>query len=232
MEDPPHIHQSSGQLWLPYLRRFPGVKSTIHGFLMAVLHAGVFGVLGLAFLDSTFLIIPFGIDLLVIALSARHHSHAPLYILAATIGSVAGCATTIWLGRKGEGQIKKHVPRKSLKYFQDKMEEHAILVVAFAALMPPPFPFTAVVATAAALHHPRKRLLIIIGTSRLIRFSLEAALAIHYGGRFIISTAKSTQFEHWMYVVIGVSVLASAFSVYRWIVNSRMSSRREKKAKS
>jgi membrane protein YqaA with SNARE-associated domain len=204
------------------------VKSIIHGFLMALLHAGALGVLGLAFLDSTFLIIPFGIDLLVIALSARHHSHAPLYILAATIGSVAGCATTIWLGRKGESQIKKYVPRASLKYFQKKMEEHAILVVAFAALMPPPFPFTAVVAAAAALHHPRKRLLIIIGTSRLIRFSLEAALAIHYGGRFIISTARSTQFEHLMYVVIGVSVLASAFSIYRWIGNSRKSGGKRK----
>jgi membrane protein YqaA with SNARE-associated domain len=197
------------------------VKSIIHNFLIGLLHAGVFGVLGLAFLDSTFLIIPFGIDLLVIALSARHHTHAPLYVLAAAVGSVAGCATTIWLGRTGENQIKKHVPRKSLKYFQNKMVQHAILVVAFASLMPPPFPFTAVVAAAAALHHPRRRLLVIIGTSRLIRFSLEAALAIHYGGRFIISTARSAQFEHLMFVVIGISVLASAFSIYRWIKNSR-----------
>lgn len=204
------------------------MKSIIHDFLIGLLHAGALGVVGLAFLDSTFLIIPFGIDLLVIALSARHHAHAPLYVLAATIGSVAGCATTIWLGRKGEGQIRKHVPRRSLKYFQNKMEQHAILVVAFAALMPPPFPFTAVVAAAAALHHPRKRLLIIIGTSRLLRFSLEAGLAIHYGGRFIISTAKSTQFEHLMYVVIGVSVLASAISIYRWIKNSGSTKKKKK----
>jgi membrane protein YqaA with SNARE-associated domain len=204
------------------------VKSIVHGFLMALLGAGAFGVLALAFLDSTFLIIPFGIDLLVIALSARHHSHVAFYVLAATLGSVAGCATTIWLGRKGEGQIKKHVPRKNLKYFQKKMEQHAILVVAFAALMPPPFPFTAVVAAAAALHHPRRKLLIIIGTSRLIRFSLEAALAIHYGGRFVISTAKSSQVEHWVFVVIGVSVLASAFSIYRWIQNSRGPSRKKR----
>jgi hypothetical protein len=76
------------------------------------------------------------------------------------------------------------------------------------------------VAAAAALHHPRKKLLLIIGASRLIRFSLEAALAIHYGGRFIISTARSTHFEHLMYVVIGISVLASAISIYRWIKNS------------
>jgi membrane protein YqaA with SNARE-associated domain len=196
------------------------VKSIINGFLVGLLHAGALGVLGLAFLDSTFLIIPFGIDLLVIALSARDHAHAPLYVLAAAIGSVAGCATTIWLGRKGEDQIKKYVPHRSLKYFQNKMKERAILVVAFAALMPPPFPFTAVVAAAAALHHPRKKLLLIIGASRLVRFSLEAALAIHYGGRFIISTAKSTHFEHLMYVVIGISVLASAISIYRWIKNS------------
>jgi membrane protein YqaA with SNARE-associated domain len=202
-------------------------NSIIHGFLVSLLHAGAFGVLGLAFLDSTFLIIPFGIDLLVIALSAHHHSHMPFYVLAATIGSVAGCATTIWLGHKGEHQIKKHVPRKGLKYFQKKMEDHAILVVAFAALMPPPFPFTVVVATAAALNHPRRKLLLIIGASRLVRFSLEGGLAIHYGG-FMISTAKSGQFEHWMFVVIGISVLASAFSIYRWIKNSRKSGAKKK----
>jgi membrane protein YqaA with SNARE-associated domain len=203
------------------------VKSIIHGFLVGLLHAGAFGVLGLAFLDSTFLIIPFGIDLLVIALSARHHSHMPSYVLAATVGSVAGCATTIWLGRKGEGQIKKHVPRKSLKYFQNKMEQHAILVVAFAALMPPPFPFTAVVATAAALHHPRRRLLLIIGGSRLVRFTLEGGLAIHYGS-FMISTANSSQFEHWMLVVIAVSVLASAFSIYRWVKKSKAGAKKKR----
>ena len=203
------------------------MKSIINGFLVGLLHAGAFGVMSLAFLDSTFLIIPFGIDLLVIALSAHHHSHMPFYVLAATVGSVAGCATTIWLGRTGENQIKKHVPRKSLKYFQNKMEQHAILVVAFASLMPPPFPFTAVVATAAALHHPRKKLLTIIGGSRLVRFSLEGGLAIYYG-RFMISTAKSAQFEHWMFVVIAISVLASAFSIYRWIKNSRKRSPKKK----
>jgi membrane protein YqaA with SNARE-associated domain len=203
-----------------YFRRFSRVKRFVHTFLHILLGAGAFGVLGLAFLDSTFLIIPLGIDLLVIALSARHPTHTPWYVLAATVGSVVGCWTTIWLGRKGEGQIKKHVPRKNLKYFQNKMEEHSILVVAVAALMPPPFPFTAVVATAAALHHPRKKLLIIIGASRLVRFSVEAGLAVHYG-RYMIATAQSPEFNHLMLVVIGISVLCSAFSIYRWIGKSR-----------
>ena len=80
--------------------------------------------------------------------------------------------------------------------------------------MPPPFPFTAIVAATAAFRYPRKKLLGFIAVGRLIRFSIEAALAIHYG-RWIVRQARSPLLEHIMIVIIVLSILGSAYSIYQ-----------------
>jgi len=201
------------------------VKRFFHPFLVALFRAGGMGVFGLAILDSTFLILPLGIDLLLIALSAHSHTRMPYYAAMAALGSVAGCWTTDWLSRKGHGKLKEHVSRKHLKFFQDKMEKHAAWILAFASLMPPPFPFTPFVAGAAALKYPREKLLSVIGAARLLRFSIEGGLAIYYG-TWLIRFAKSDTMEYTMIGVIVISALASIYSIYRWVESSQKSGRR------
>ena len=53
----------------------------VHVFVRHVaqwlIHLGVFGPLLLGILDSSFLVFPFGNDLLVVALTARNHAHLP-----------------------------------------------------------------------------------------------------------------------------------------------------------
>ncbi len=87
-----------------------------------------------------------------------------------------------------------------------------------ASLMPPPFPFTAFVAAAAAFRYPRIKLLSFVGVARFVRFVIEGALAIHYG-RWIIKQAESPLLEHVMIVLIVISISGSAFSIYRWRSN-------------
>src|SRR5450759_4338551 len=57
------------------------------------LHIGGFGLVILGVLDSSFFFLPFGNDLLLVVLVARHHGYLPLYVLAASLGSgpPAGC---------------------------------------------------------------------------------------------------------------------------------------------
>jgi membrane protein YqaA with SNARE-associated domain len=69
-------------------------------------------------MDSSFLTMPLGNDLLVVALSASHHSRMPYYVLMAAVGSVMGCLVDDWLSRKGKHGIKKHVQRKRLHYVE------------------------------------------------------------------------------------------------------------------
>jgi membrane protein YqaA with SNARE-associated domain len=188
-------------------------------------HAGAAGLLTVGFLDSTFLIIPFGNDILLIALSVHHHKMVPLYALAATAGSVLGCWLTIWMSGKGGAHLRKRVSLKRMKYVQAQVEKRAGWAVAFASIMPPPFPFTAVVAAAAAFDYPRKKLFPVIAVARFVRFSIEGALAIYYG-RKILVLARSETLTYILAPIIVISVVASVYSIYGWIKDSAKRTKR------
>jgi membrane protein YqaA with SNARE-associated domain len=193
-------------------------------------HAGIGGLLVVGFLDSSFLILPFGNDVLLIALSAHHHNLVVYYALAATAGSVLGCWLTIWLSGKGEESIRKRVSSKRLNFIEAKVEKHAGWAIAFASVMPPPFPFTTFVAVAAALDYPRKRLFAIIAGARLLRFTTEGYLAVRYGTH-ILKFLNSRELEFVVVPFIVISIAGSAFSIYKWIKSSAVKSRKRKSAK-
>jgi membrane protein YqaA with SNARE-associated domain len=190
-------------------------------------HAGIAGLLVVGFLDSSFLILPFGNDVLLIALSAHHHNLVVYYALAATAGSVLGCWVTVWLSAKGEESIRKRVSSKRLNFFEKKVEKHAGWALAFASVMPPPFPFTTFVAVAAAFDYPRKRLLAIIGVMRFVRFAVEGYLGVHYGTH-ILRFLNSRQMEYVVVPLIVISIVGSAYSIYKWIKSSASTIRKRK----
>ncbi len=191
------------------------MKSIIHIIARALFHAGGLGLLTLGAFDSSPLVVPMGNDLLVLALSARYHSKVMYYVLMATVGSVIGCLVTDWISRKSEGGQEKVLSRKHLDFIRKQVEKHAGWTLAVASLLPPPFPFTAIVAAAAAFRYPRTKLLTIVSVARLVRFAIEAALAIHYG-RWIIRQSQAPWLDHAMIALIVISIIASAFSIYQW----------------
>jgi membrane protein YqaA with SNARE-associated domain len=186
----------------------------------ALFRAGGLGLLTLGIFDSSPLVLPFGNDLLVLALSARYHDRMIYYALMATLGSVIGSLITDWLSRKGGERLKKASSGKVLGSVQNLVQKNAAWTLLSAALLPPPFPFTAVVAAAAAFKYPRNKLLSFVGVGRLIRFLIEGALAIHYG-RWIIRQAKSPILEYAMIVLIVIAIGASIFSAYQWGVKEK-----------
>jgi membrane protein YqaA with SNARE-associated domain len=137
------------------------------------------------------------------------------YALMATLGSVIGCLATYWLGRKGGERLKEASSGKLLGRVQKMVQKNAAWTLFSASILPPPFPFTAVVAAAAAFKYPRNKLLSFVGVGRFLRFLIEGALAIHYG-RWIIKQAKSPVLEDAMIVLIVIAIAASIFSIYQW----------------
>jgi membrane protein YqaA with SNARE-associated domain len=196
------------------------VNPIIHIIARSLFRAGGLGLLTLGVVDSSPLVIPLGNDLLVLALSARYHGRMPYYVLMATAGSLIGCLGTDWISRKSEGGLKKFVSGKQLALIRKYVEKRAGTTLVVASLLPPPFPFTAVVAAAAAFRYPRSKLLGFVGAGRLVRFAIEGALAIYYG-RWIIEQAKSPWLEHVMIALIVISIGASAISIYRWKQSDR-----------
>ena len=170
-----------------------------------------FGVVVLAALDSTlFFSLPFGIDAVVIILSAQMHSVAWLVPLLAAAGSVAGAALTFWMGVKiGESGLERYVSSKRLDRIRRKIKNSGAIALAVLDLIPPPFPFTPFVLAGGALEVRATRFFTTLVVCRLLRFGVEAALAIRYGER-ILSWLDSDLFQD---VVIAFSVLAVLLTV-------------------
>jgi len=191
------------------------LKALLHTIARALFHAGGLGLLTLGALDSSPLVVPMGNDLLVLALCARYHERVIYYVLMATAGSLIGCFATDWISRKSQSGLKKVLSGKHLAYLRKLVERRAGVTLVVASLMPPPFPFTAIVAAAAAFRCSRKKLFSSIAAGRLMRFAIEAALAVHYG-RWIIKQAESPWLEHVMIALIVISIGGSAISIYQW----------------
>ncbi|HEU4508797.1 MAG TPA: VTT domain-containing protein [Pyrinomonadaceae bacterium] len=182
------------------------------------LRLGIFGLFLMSALDSSFLVLPFGNDLLLIALVSSNRDSAIwiAYVLVSAIGSVVGVFLIDMLMRKaGEKGLERFVSEKKIKKLKSKMENKGGITVFLATLMPPPFPFTPAVMTASALQTPRKKLLLTVFVGRLLRFGIEAVLALYFG-RQLIAWINSDVLAYFIYALVGIAIVLSTLSLIKW----------------
>jgi membrane protein YqaA with SNARE-associated domain len=180
---------------------------------------GVFGLLLLSALDSSFLVLPFGNDLLLIALVSHNRDSVIwiAYVLVSAIGSVIGVLIVDLLMRPaGERGLEHFISQQQIEKLKAKLENKAGITVFFATLIPPPFPFTPAVMTASALQTPRGKLLSAVFFGRLLRFGAEAVLALYFG-RQVIAFINSDVVSYIVYGIIGIGVVLSTLSVLKWL---------------
>ena len=176
------------------------------------LRLGIFGLFLLSALDSSFLVLPFGNDLLLIALVSRDRSSLMwiAYVLVSAIGSIVGVFVIDTIMRKaGEKGLERFFSEK-------KIENKAGMSVFVATILPPPFPFTPVVMTASALQTSRRTLLIAVFVGRLVRCTIEAILALYFG-RKLIAYINSDVVTYAVYGLIGIAAVLSTLSVLTWL---------------
>lgn len=194
-------------------------------FFLPLLHfifsIGYFGPLLMGILDSSFLVLPFGNDILVVGLVAHNHHGIPLYVLSAACGSTIGVLMLALVSRKvGEEGIRKLAGQKRYDKLKNRIGSHAGPAIALGGLAPPPFPFTMVIAAAAALDYSLWKLLAINFVTRACRFALLSWLALKFGQQ-VLAIAKSTPFEWGMAAFIFLCIVGSAYSLWRWFRRSR-----------
>ena len=188
---------------------------------MFLFHLGYFGPVLMGVLDSSFLFLPFGNDLLVVTLVARNHRGWPWYVLAASLGSTIGVFVLALAAHKlGEEGIKKMAGEKRFARLHKMIDTHGSKAVFLACIAPPPFPFTMVIAAAAALDFSRLRICAVNFFTRGLRFAILSLLAMKYGRR-ILEVANSNAFKLTMVGFILLCVAGSALSIYTWIKNVR-----------
>jgi membrane protein YqaA with SNARE-associated domain len=188
-------------------------------FYQFVRRLGPFGLFFLGIADSSFFFLPFGNDLLLIALvSAEREGFTwVLYVLMAAAGSVVGALLVDILMRKvGEEGLENFVNKKTVDRLRRKVEEHAGRAIFLGTVMPPPFPFTAVVMTASALQARRQTILLAVFFGRVTRFTLEALLAIRYG-EAILGYLESDVVTYCVLAFVAIALVGTAFSIRKWV---------------
>lgn len=185
------------------------------------------GVLLLAALDSTlFFNLPLGIDAVVVLLAARLKNDAWVVPMLATAGSVAGAWLTFWMGNKiGEKGLDRHVPAKRLQKIRRRIRNSGAIALAALDLIPPPFPFTLFVLAAGALEVRAKTFFVTLTLCRLLRFGLEAVLAVFYG-RSIVAWFESDLFHDIVAIVAFLAVVLTTVSIVRLARRTRPRGRR------
>ena len=188
-------------------------------WLRFMLRLGMPGLFLMSALDSSFLVLPFGNDLLLIALvsSNRESLIWIAYVLVSAAGSVLGVLLIDLLMRKaGEKGLARFVNESKVERWKQKLENKLGITVFVATLLPPPFPFTPVIMTASALQCSRRKLFAAVFFGRVIRFAAEAILALYFG-RQLIRYIDSDAVSYFVYGLIAVAVILSTLSLLRWL---------------
>jgi membrane protein YqaA with SNARE-associated domain len=167
-----------------------------------------FGLPILAALDASMVFfLPLAVDMAVVYQAAGDSELFWVFPLLATLGSCAGASVTYRLGRKlGDEGIKRAVSEHRFETVQGAVHERGAVALGLAALVPPPFPFTAFILASGALEVDFARFLGVLAAMRLLRFGVESVLAARHGDQ-VLAVMESDGFR---IVIVGLAVLAVA----------------------
>lgn len=179
----------------------------VRGFGVALGGPGLFL---LAFLDSAFIPIPEGVDILVILMSIQHPERMPLYAGLATLGSVAGCYVLFLLGRKGgEAFLRKRFKAATVDRTMARIQKYGMLGVAIPAILPPPTPFKAIVLAAGMARVRPLDFVLAVAAGRGLRYFGKGLLAVWYGEAAITYFRENSGT---LYLIVGGLVGAAALT--------------------
>ncbi len=142
---------------------------------------GPLGLFGLAFLDSALIPLPLGPDAAMMYLTGERPDLMPVYALAATTGSVAGCLVLYYISRRaGRRALARFSPAKQERV-KGLLDRYDILALFVVSILPPPFPLKLFVISSGVFRMNVLRFGLAIAAGRASRFFLEGALVKHYG---------------------------------------------------
>jgi membrane protein YqaA with SNARE-associated domain len=178
-----------------------------------IFRLGGLGFIPLGILDSSVIPLPGSMDVLTIILSARTQELWLYYALMATVGSVIGGTVTYRLARKGGKEtVERKFPAGTLEKVYRIFGRWGFGAIAIAALLPPPAPMVPFLFAAGAMQYSVKKFLVALTLGRIVRYSLLAFLAAHYGRQVL--TIISQHGHPVLIAVIGLITAAVAALIF------------------
>jgi membrane protein YqaA with SNARE-associated domain len=172
---------------------------------------GAPGIFIVSLLDSSILSLPEIADLLVIWMVTQRKSLFVLYVVSATLGSLAGCLLLYYIGRKGgDALVRRRFSPAAVEKTMAAFRRYGIMAVLIPSILPPPAPFKVFVLLAGVTAIPVGRFATAVVIGRGARYFVEGLLALWYGERaieFIRENGKATS-------LVVVALIAAGFVAY------------------
>jgi membrane protein YqaA with SNARE-associated domain len=192
--------------------------------LMALMKPlGVWGVGGLALIDSALIPIPVSMDGVVIGYVANNHQRFLLYCLVAAAASAVGALVPFFIGRAGgELFLLKRINRERYERMRDRFERQEFVAILIPAMLPPPTPLKLFEFAAGVFEMRALPFGIAIFCGKLTQFVVCSLLTIWFGPALVHSLRRAVH-EH-LGIVIGTALfglLLLAFFIVRRIFDRR-----------
>jgi membrane protein YqaA with SNARE-associated domain len=188
------------------------VLHKINAVLLATLKPlGIWGLGGLALIDSGLFPIPVSMDGVLIGYVASDHKKFLLYCLMAAAASVIGSMVPYYVGRAGgELFLLKRINRARYEQMRDKFERQEFMAIMIPAMMPPPMPIKLFEFAAGVFEMKPALFAIAIFSGKFIQFLVCALITVYYGPE-IAHTFRRAFHEHFniaLGVLLGIGVVA------------------------
>lgn len=175
--------------------------------LLGFLKFGVWGVGGLAFIDSALIPIPVSMDGILIGFVATNHQRFLLYCLVAAAASAIGSLVPFFVGRAGgELFLLKRINRERYERIRDRFERQEFFAILIPAMLPPPTPLKLFEFAAGVFEMKALPFVMAIFLGKLTQFLVCSLITIYFGTALIHSLRHMVH-RH-LGGVIGIAIFA------------------------
>ncbi len=151
----------------------------------------------------------------MMVLTAHRPELMPVYALAATLGSVAGCILLYYISRRaGRRALSRFSPAKQERV-KALIERYDVLALFVVSILPPPFPLKLFVISSGVFRLNVLRFALAVALGRAARFFLEGLLVQRYGEQIQVLIMR--YFQRIGLIGIGLILLIVAFFVARTV---------------
>ncbi len=174
--------------------------------LLAVMKPlGVWGVGGLALIDSALIPIPVSMDGVVIGYVANNHQKFLLYCVIAAAASALGALVPFFVGRAGgELFLLKRINRERYERLRDRFERQEFVAILIPAMLPPPMPLKLFEFAAGVFEMKALPFSLAIFLGKLIQFLVCSVLTIWFGPK-LVHSLRTAMHQH-MALVLGTAL--------------------------
>lgn len=191
--------------------------------LAFLLPLGIWGVAGLALIDSALIPIPGGLDGVLTVYIKTNHALFAVYSLVGAAAAAIGSLVPFFIGRAGgELFLMKQINRKRYEQLRDRFERQEFLAILIPSMGPPPTPLKVIQFAAGVFEMKPLPFVLATFLGKLVQFLTWSLLLIWFGPT-IVHTYKHLLHGHRRVIlsIAAAAILALAFTIVRKVFDSR-----------